>query len=285
MRYWKLARLVKDPDERNKVEVVVRRHYARLKHIFLHLASLSTFPNIGWIDFSTFCTQCRLIEKNITLATIDRIFIAANVELESQADNPDRELCRFEFIETLVRIASVKFKETGVCRSFAEAFEKLLEEHVFPLAHEGEWQQFRDKYLWVDAVSDLLDANLKALKKVYQRAYKPRQKFMSVQQAVELLMNTPGIKLQDKDALYSCGMAKMTQTDETKGTYNKLLFVEFLEVLCRGAAAKFRLDEDMKDKPLATKLEIVLDVVLATVGEARKDPRTYVILSSESEDG
>ena len=68
-----------------------------------------------------------------------------------------------------------------MCRSFAEAFEKLLEDHVFPLANEGEWQEFRDRQLWVDAVSDLLDANLKTLKKVYQRAYKPRQKFMSLQ--------------------------------------------------------------------------------------------------------
>ena len=41
----------------------------------------------------------------------------------------------------------------------------------------------------------------------------------------------------------------------------------------------------MQDKPLAKKLESVLDGVLSTVGELRKDTRTYVSISSESEDG
>lgn len=39
------------------------------------------------------------------LSTIDRIFIATNVELEKNDDNPDKALQRFEFYEILVRIA------------------------------------------------------------------------------------------------------------------------------------------------------------------------------------
>jgi hypothetical protein len=39
------------------------------------------------------------------LATIDRLFIATNVELEEVDENPDRALCRYEFFEVLARIA------------------------------------------------------------------------------------------------------------------------------------------------------------------------------------
>ena len=65
----------------------------------------SGFPNISWIDFSNYCEKCRIFDKNILLSTIDRIFIATNVELEKNDDNPDKALQRYEFYEILVRIA------------------------------------------------------------------------------------------------------------------------------------------------------------------------------------
>lgn len=68
-------------------------------------ASCSGFPNISWIHFSNFCEKCKIFDKNVILATIDRIFIATNVELEKMDENPDKALCRFEFFEILVRIA------------------------------------------------------------------------------------------------------------------------------------------------------------------------------------
>lgn len=54
-----------------------------------------------------------MIDKNLTLATVDRLFIAVNYEgvpggLE---DNPDKELCRYEFYEILVRMACAKFPQ------------------------------------------------------------------------------------------------------------------------------------------------------------------------------
>ena len=101
--------------------------------------------------------------------------------------------------------------------------------------------------------------------------------------AVELLVNVLG--LSDKDALYCCAMAKMTQPDETKGTYRKLLFVEFLEVLGRAAVAKYRDVGYMAQKSLAFRLEGVLESLLPTIGETKQMPQTYVVVSSESDEG
>ena len=40
-------------------------------------------------------------------------FIATNVELERNDDNPDRDLNRSEFFEIMLRLANEKFKKSG----------------------------------------------------------------------------------------------------------------------------------------------------------------------------
>jgi len=45
------------------------------------------------------------MDANLNMSSIDRHFIATNVELEEIDENPDRALCRYEFLEILVRIA------------------------------------------------------------------------------------------------------------------------------------------------------------------------------------
>lgn len=73
-----------------------------MKDIFTTLACRSSFPCISWIDFTNYCEQCKIPDKNVNLATVDRLFIATNVELEAIEDNPDKALCRFEYFEILV---------------------------------------------------------------------------------------------------------------------------------------------------------------------------------------
>lgn len=139
----------------------------------------SNFPNISWIDFSNFCEKCKIYDKNVLLATIDRIFIATNVEIEKNDDNPDKALQRFEFYEILVRVAQFKFKDPGICPTYAEGLTKLLNENIFPNALPDRWQEFRDEELWTMDVNDILEANLDGLKKVYSFYWEPRKKYMT----------------------------------------------------------------------------------------------------------
>jgi hypothetical protein len=64
------------------------------------------------------------------MSAIDRIFIAANVEIVDLEDNADRSLCRYEFYEILVRMAYTKYVEKGPCKTIAEAVQKIYDEHV-----------------------------------------------------------------------------------------------------------------------------------------------------------
>mmetsp|Transcript_33982 Transcript_33982/g.33126 ORF Transcript_33982/g.33126 Transcript_33982/m.33126 type:complete len:307 (+) Transcript_33982:58-978(+) len=130
LNLWKIPRFVKDPQEQEKLWGIAEKHFKKLKDIFLTLACRSIYPCISWIDFTNYCEICKIPDKSVVLATIDRLFIATNVELEAMDDNPDKALCRYEYLEILVRIANAKFRETGVVGTHSEAFQKLLDENI-----------------------------------------------------------------------------------------------------------------------------------------------------------
>ena len=102
-----------------------------MKDVFITMASKSSFPYIGLLDFTTFADQCGIFDKNVNLATVDRMFIATNVELVENNENPDLSLCRFELFEILLRIANVKYRESGICPNFETSLEKILHDNVF----------------------------------------------------------------------------------------------------------------------------------------------------------
>jgi hypothetical protein len=87
------------------------------------MASKSIFPAISMNDFTSFARKAKFVDKNLSSSTLDRLFIAANVEVgEEQDDNPDKALIRFEFIELLARVAIEKYKKPGIASSATEAF-------------------------------------------------------------------------------------------------------------------------------------------------------------------
>jgi hypothetical protein len=108
---WKAPRFIKDFEEIDRCWDIIWQNFVRLKDIFITMASRSNFPSVSNLDFTTFCDQCKLIDgKTFNLSDIDRLFIATNVELVANDENPDKELCRFEFFEILLRIADFKYR-------------------------------------------------------------------------------------------------------------------------------------------------------------------------------
>lgn len=91
-------------------EDLVYKYFAIIKQIFTSMISNDEFPNIGWLQFSEFTAQTKMVDKNCSINKIDTAFIATNYEIEDLDDNPQRELCRYEFFEILVRIADIKYR-------------------------------------------------------------------------------------------------------------------------------------------------------------------------------
>lgn len=53
-------KFIKDENERAETHDVIKKYAKEIKNIFIQLASRSSFPQIGWIDFSTFSNKTEL---------------------------------------------------------------------------------------------------------------------------------------------------------------------------------------------------------------------------------
>ena len=113
----------------------------------------------------------KIIDKNMTISTIDRLFIAVNVYLGKLEDNPDRDLCRYEFYEILVRIASTKYKDTKIVTTHSMALNMLIEQIKLHSVIKFDGYQFKAEQLWNLEVDDLFKGNQKALRTVYYIHY------------------------------------------------------------------------------------------------------------------
>ena len=133
-KYWKVGpKMIKDEDDLLKVKQLIVKHYAALKDVFVSLAARSSWPVISSQEYSSFVQKCKIPDKVVNGACIDRAFIATNVKAREGTDIPGKPgyaLCRFEFLEIVVRLATEKYKGTNIVATYHEALEKLITDHI-----------------------------------------------------------------------------------------------------------------------------------------------------------
>ena len=84
-KYTKIKKIFKNnPQECENVKNLLWKNYAKLKNIYLTNILSSEYPVISWNDFSIFCNKCKIPDKACNLSTIDRVFIATNVNQNIQ---------------------------------------------------------------------------------------------------------------------------------------------------------------------------------------------------------
>ncbi len=80
----KLGRFLKQNEEEiENIKKVFKKDFAKIKNIFLYYASISTYPRISWNNFTLFVNKCQIVDKNLNLATVDRLFITTNTNVGS----------------------------------------------------------------------------------------------------------------------------------------------------------------------------------------------------------
>lgn len=264
-KYYKLPRVIKSQKELQDVYDVLLNSYAELKEIFLYLSASSNYPSIGWLDFSDFCDQCEIIDKKfLNRAAVDRIFIAVNVELEELSDNPDRDLCRYEFYEILARIAMCKYQDLDIPP--AQMTQKLIDEHVLKFAMSAKAAQFRKEKLYNLEVNDILEANLPNLQNLFMK-YKERIGRWLTFKGIKLMVEKGKINIQENELIKVFAFSKMSILNEmdSDGAHFKLQFVEFLDFVGRLSDVVYN-----DDVPLSSKLDQVLDKLFEPNGIKKK---------------
>jgi hypothetical protein len=102
----------------------------------------------------------------------------------------------------------------------------------------GNWQERRENEFWNIEVNDILYANYEGLRKIFKSYFTKIKKWMEPTEVYYMLseqLDRCAVSVQQ--AKYAYTMSKMTvpDTKTQSDKYSKLVFVEFLEVLCRAA--------------------------------------------------
>ncbi len=128
---------------------------------------------------------------------MDTQFIASRVDVQKnnfKCYNQNKMDCnRFEFFETMVRVANCKYKQPGITQTVAEALEMLIETIKQNQEIGQPSQLFRDELLWTRECNLTLDANLKGIKRLYNSLIKTKQKKVTMGEAMQLMIETVGL--------------------------------------------------------------------------------------------
>ena len=113
---WKLTKvpkLVKDKEELEQIKELLKGEYPRLKNMWLAMTCESSYPNVSSNDYAVWCQRCNFLSKEgVSGAELDTVQISACVKTEKskKIEGAKGEMMRFEFLELLVRMAMLLYK-------------------------------------------------------------------------------------------------------------------------------------------------------------------------------
>jgi hypothetical protein len=144
----------------------------------------------------------------------------------------------------------------------------LIDECLIEAFDWRPWQEFRDRDMYTLEVNDVLAVNLELIKKLMKKYHEPAKKSFKLNDCWRLFTKDTPTGLTDKDFYYCYGMSKMTNVREsiTHSQYYTLQLVEFLEVICRAADARY---SESYGIPLQEKIELILDDLFKLIGASR----------------
>ena len=112
-----------------KIKKSVYDNFLFIKNVFIYRISISkSYPTLGWLIFMDFCNEISVLDDKVKILQLHRAFTAVNMENDApedeniEEDNSAQELCRYEFIEILIRLAVLKYYNTRICQSYLEAW-------------------------------------------------------------------------------------------------------------------------------------------------------------------
>ena len=74
--YSKLKKFIKSEIDQTEVYEVLLKHWRKIQETFTYLIAKSTYPSIGWLDFSSWANRIETVDnKHCKVSDIDRIFI------------------------------------------------------------------------------------------------------------------------------------------------------------------------------------------------------------------
>ena len=168
---------------------------------------------------------------------------------------------RSSLIEFLIRIAAQlynnQYKEFDHPQACRRLMSKILKSQNYKIEP---WQSFRSRFIWTLPVDEFLRSNQAKFDAIFQiRAERGKITYLN---ATNLFVNDTDVKITYEQARFCYAYSKMTVAlDSYTSAYTSIVFVEFLEMVCRVADIKYR-ETAHVGKPLADKASYILSDLL-----------------------
>ena len=115
MEYAKVSRLFKkDKTVYDRVKETLFEHYVQVINIFDFYSGISEYPRISMNDITSFAHHTGILDqKYINLAGLDLLLVATNVSHHKYKQSAERDICRYELFEFIVRTAIFRYVDTN----------------------------------------------------------------------------------------------------------------------------------------------------------------------------
>lgn len=212
------------------------------------------------------------------LSDCDLLFVqtnAPNVGQPKLERNPDRALTRFQFMETIVRLAKLRYLEReDDVETMQEAVRLLLENYVVPYARRDTLgQAWRHEELYVKEVDTVLREYLDDIKELYMNfsgrdQYATERPTMSMNEWLDMMLNFGDLDSEEYDPRdVKLAFVYSMQVVEDEMVTNKAQeadLVEVYEALCR-VAALYEPTELRGPVPLCLKVSRLLQLLVSAL--------------------
>ena len=177
----KIARFVKEYLEIDQLLTILSQNYSKLKSIFSELIIGKNYPYISKHGFISFCQTCEITSETLTKEKLESTFDLTDIEIVQHDENPKKMLCRYEFLEIILRIALIKFQDLEV-PSFIK-LQKLLDENIYKFSFFSKSRIFRKERMYNLEVNDILEKNFNSLQSLLNKYKDETGRWLSIKGA------------------------------------------------------------------------------------------------------
>jgi len=201
----------------------------------MYLAAKSSYPIIGWNDYSLFVNRSKLPDKKLIVAEIDRALISTNYTVNKYKNSAEKELHRYEFIEIIVRLSLVKYLQAKTAKDIVQSYQMIREE-IFPRNGSVMGMDFRVKYMYNLKCDEIFRKNEAPLKAVFETFHTPAKKFLTCDDCLTMIKKT-GIKLDLGESklmiLYCESLQTRIDTLSKLEVMQEMRYIEFVCFIAR----------------------------------------------------
>ena len=124
------------------------------------------------------------------------MFIATNTSNNKFKISAERELHRYEFVEVIVRLSLVKYKEPKIHEKLHDATEAILLEDILPNNIGVDGYNFRKEHMYNLKCDEIFKKNDSVIKKLFDSFLNPSKKYITLQECT-LLLKKANLNIND----------------------------------------------------------------------------------------